>query len=1536
MKTRVITAFAALSLLLAQAAAAIKTGDNGRVTVLGDGLEFSAGSAGLTGAGGLAVDAALGGVAYSSPSAGAVLLESGFYSRMVATPAAFNYSGAGSSSYTLTWNGVSNPPGTTYEAFASTWAQAAPYLVYYSTSGQEVPAAGLVPNTSFYNFLLANYMDGDYSAFTATTAVTLAAAVSSGTFRFSDVGHNTLNLSFSAFENPGATEGAGWANPAPMPLTRYGQASVVYGSHVFVSGGYGAPPSSAVYRAEYNPVAGLGAWQLAGFMPEGLWGHQLVAVRGRLYVIGGRAQSAIRSAIWSADISPAGALGAWEAEVATGLPALYLHAAVAVGNRLYVSGGHTGPSLTSDIYKSLVGANGALSPWVAVDTLSSPRYAHTMTYLANSLYVVGGRDALAAKSEVWVYPLSDDGDQLNSRLAYPSLPVPRFGHTTLAAANALYVLGGNNGSGAQQTAFVSTAAAAANLSGPWAAYAPLDTPRQHSAGAAFGGAFYLFGGLGVPAPTNTAYTSVRGTSYKVEVSSDAAFAVVCKTSGWMSGYNWSFGELVPGATYYVRARSVNRLGAETAYSQIAATVTYSALPATAAWTEVYSDSATVNWSANGNSAETEYYIERSSNSDYSANTAAASGPALFWNTASLLSNTTYYARVKVLTSIGGPSRFVNLPAVFTSFDPAVDISSPAVNVVMDPRADPVWRSTNTFGCDVDFDDSGVTNSGLSYFEVKSSTQAYDPAGGWTREVTGINQGVYTQDWALPQGVWEQMKDGASNYISVQVVDRVGNTTTYLDAFSVLKDSTPPVLVSSYPVSTLLLTVSPGQVHSLRFTDPLSGLFRAQYSVSTNDVLPDGAVIGWTAISTPALTPGATFYEPVIPYDFGLLANAASNYFSFRIVDVAGSTSVYKNVFSIGKNVFGPIVAITAPAASPASLSTFSYAAGNATPTNGQTIEGSEVSLYDATVAKYYTGSVFTAGSRQWFDAQDAAGVYDITFANLPLVSGRQYQIVARSSDSAGDYSQSFATYTFTFDTQPPDTLVVSPVNSEPYSGASCSGAASDAYSGISAVDIALKRAADGQWWTGAAWNAAITTIAATGGTTWNYNFPPYLRDSLVHGASYYVTSRALDQATPPNAGRFSLTGSTFTYLDATPPPKTVALAAAGGVQRGSVLLSWPAAGDNAAAGYLFTGTYRVAYTTYTPAQVSTASEPGITISTANLTAGAAQARLFTGLDAGTSYYFTLWTADDALNWSPASDAVLGVANALNAGGLTGNVADASMQPITGVLVEALGVTGAVEGSDHTDALGNYSITGLSSEVLSVRASFTVQDIESSVSKDGISNGVSGVNFTLSNSYDLAVILGFIPSGYLPQRHAAPAGARYTTRAVRPESSQPFAEIYRRGRRLGVAFVDANGAFEVPNLLPATYGLRVYNGTDFSEMATVKLHPGERLMFTAVFALLNKDEVFAYPNPASTKVNFHFVPINWAAGWTVQVEVFDIAGRLVKTLKDSELEPSLSGRRVVWNLSGESIASGVYLYILRVKDAAGVAAKPVIRKFAIIR
>jgi len=144
--------------------------------------------------------------------------------------------------------------------------------------------------------------------------------------------------------------------------------------------------------------------------------------------------------------------------------------------------------------------------------------------------------------------------------------------------------------------------------------------------------------------------------------------------------------------------------------------------------------------------------------------------------------------------------------------------------------------------------------------------------------------------------------------------------------------------------------------------------------------------------------------------------------------------------------------------------------------------------------------------------------------------GMTYTVRSRALDAAGNIQAVYASSSFCYDLQPPDSQVATSgyYNALTWTGA-ITGTATDATSGVLAVAITVRRSGDGKYWNGAIWQVAQTWITATGTTTWTYPFSPE------SGLVYTVTSRAVDKA-----GNTEITyGSASFALDVQEPDSLV-------------------------------------------------------------------------------------------------------------------------------------------------------------------------------------------------------------------------------------------------------------------------------------------------------------------------------------------------------------------------------------------------------------
>jgi len=282
--------------------------------------------------------------------------------------------------------------------------------------------------------------------------------------------------------------------------------------------------------------------------------------------------------------------------------------------------------------------------------------------------------------------------------------------------------------------------------------------------------------------------------------------------------------------------------------------------------------------------------------------------------------------------------------------------------------------------------------------------------------------------------------------------------------------------------------------------------------------------------------------------------------------------------------------------------------------------------------------------------------------------------------------------------------------------------------------------------------------------------------------------------------------------------------------------------------------------------------------------------------------------------------------------------------IHGVLVEAL-VEEEVISSVTTDTEGYYMLTGLvAKSTYTVRATWSANDIVSSISKD-VSAPFNCFDFTLETDYELGTIAGnvsgvegkYVASFSLPEsKRISGSGLQ---KILSPGNSIAFVELEQRGKVIVRVPVEMDGNYNIPNLLPGKFIARAYNGTIYSKPRMVNLKEGETFKVNFVFGIMPGEEVYNYPNPAKNV----WTTIRYRCGYSdpeAQIKIYNIVGELVRKVKDSEIDKTDAPiYRFLWdckNNSGKEVASGVYIYIVEVKDKSGSGSKKVIKRMAMIR
>ncbi len=137
-------------------------------------------------------------------------------------------------------------------------------------------------------------------------------------------------------------------------------------------------------------------------------------------------------------------------------------------------------------------------------------------------------------------------------------------------------------------------------------------------------------------------------------------------------------------------------------------------------------------------------------------------------------------------------------------------------------------------------------------------------------------------------------------------------------------------------------------------------------------------------------------------------------------------------------------------------------------------------------------------------------------------------------------------------------------------------------------------------------------------------------------------------------------------------------------------------------------------------------------------------------------------------------------------------------------------------------------------------------------------------------------------------------------------------------------------FQLPALAPGMHSLSIkaWDVANNSGEATLDF----RVVNQQQFAL---DHVLNYPNPFTTQTTFWFEHNRPGEELVIQIQVYTITGKLVKTLRKTIFSPGNRSSDVEWNGRdeyGDKIGRGVYLYRLRVQTADGKAAEKLEKLF----
>ncbi|MFM7016991.1 MAG: type IX secretion system sortase PorU [Bacteroidota bacterium] len=99
-----------------------------------------------------------------------------------------------------------------------------------------------------------------------------------------------------------------------------------------------------------------------------------------------------------------------------------------------------------------------------------------------------------------------------------------------------------------------------------------------------------------------------------------------------------------------------------------------------------------------------------------------------------------------------------------------------------------------------------------------------------------------------------------------------------------------------------------------------------------------------------------------------------------------------------------------------------------------------------------------------------------------------------------------------------------------------------------------------------------------------------------------------------------------------------------------------------------------------------------------------------------------------------------------------------------------------------------------------------------------------------------------------------------------------------------------------------------------------------------------DHVLNYPNPFTTNTTFYFEHNKPCTGMTIQVQIYTVSGKLIKTLSDYQICDGYKNNPLTWDGKddfGDRIGKGAYIYRLKIRTADGETAEKM-EKLVILR
>jgi hypothetical protein len=228
-------------------------------------------------------------------------------------------------------------------------------------------------------------------------------------------------------------------------------------------------------------------------------GASSTVANGYMYVAGGCISATdcttATTSVQYAQINTDGSFGTWNATTAA-LPAVraWGQLETAGGSLYYIGGQDSGGTTQTTVYYATPSAGNVTAWSTASNGLPAARTELSATVWNGRIYATGGRNGATRQNTVYYSPdLSAGGNITSAWSTSTAFNVARSGHTTMAYAGNLYVLGGHDGTNYLNDVQYAKVNSDGTI-GAWGFTTSLPQRVRNADGFAANGYMYLFGG----------------------------------------------------------------------------------------------------------------------------------------------------------------------------------------------------------------------------------------------------------------------------------------------------------------------------------------------------------------------------------------------------------------------------------------------------------------------------------------------------------------------------------------------------------------------------------------------------------------------------------------------------------------------------------------------------------------------------------------------------------------------------------------------------------------------------------------------------------------------------------------------------------------------------------------------------------------------------------------------------------------------------------------------------------------------------------